>query len=85
MRMRDALGPIYTDSAFAPLFPPRVSRPSRLPVWRWSPSCSLRKVSPIGRRRMQSAVGLTGSTRSGWSWPMAALMPRFSASSARGC
>lgn len=22
MRMRDALGPIYTDSAFAPLFPP---------------------------------------------------------------
>jgi hypothetical protein len=35
MQVRDALGTIYTDEAFADLFPPMVNPLSPRGAWRW--------------------------------------------------
>jgi len=49
MRLRDELGTIYQDEAFAPLFPTR-GRPAEAPgVWQWSRCCSVPKICRTGR------------------------------------
>ena len=40
MRLRDVLGPLFTDEAFAGLFSGRGGRPNHRGCWRWSASCN---------------------------------------------
>jgi hypothetical protein len=67
MRVRDELGTIYQDEAYADLSSPRGGRPKPRGDWRWSASCSPPKGSRIGRPPTRYAGGSTGSTRRGWS------------------
>jgi transposase len=85
MRVRDALGPLFTDEQFAALFPAR-GRPA------WSPArlalvLVLQLVEGLTDRQAADAV----RARLDWKYALAstfvtrASMPRCSPSSARGC
>ena len=62
MRLRDELGTVYADDAFAPLFAVR-GRPAEAP-WRLAlvRCCSSRRTSPTARRPTRCGAGSTGST-----------------------
>ena len=54
MRMRDELGPIFTDAAFAPLFATR-GRPAEAP-WRLALLTILRYAESVSDRQAADAV-----------------------------
>jgi hypothetical protein len=85
MRVRDALGALFTDEQFAELFAAR-GRPA------WSPArlalvlvLQFVEASPTGRPPTRCEHGWTESTRWAWTFVTLASMPRCSPSSARGC
>jgi transposase len=63
IRLREELGPIYDDAAFAPLFPAR-GQPAWSP-WRLALVLVMQFVEGCrtGRPPMRSGAGSTGSTR----------------------
>jgi transposase len=81
MRLRDALGPIYTDEQFTALFPhdgqPALS-PGRLALV--SVLQFARSAFPTGKPLRQYERGSTGNMRWRWKWMIRGLMRRCSAS-----
>jgi len=84
LRLRDALGTVFSDAQFAPLFPSR-GQPAEVP-WRLAlvTVLQLPRSCQIGGRPRLFAVRSTGHICSAWSWPTRASTPRCSASSERG-
>jgi hypothetical protein len=85
MRVRDALGSLFTDEQFSELFAAR-GRPA------WSPArlalvLVLQFVEGLTDRQAADACGhgWTGSMRWASTWMILALTPRCSPSSAHGC
>ncbi len=81
MRLRDALGPIYTDEQFRAFFP-HDGQPALSPgllalgtVLQFA-----RSASPTGKPLMQYALASTGNRRWRWNWMMRGLMHQCSAS-----
>jgi hypothetical protein len=81
MRLRDALGSIYTDEQFRAFFP-HDGQPALSPgilalvtVLQFA-----RSASPTGKPPMRSGLGSTGNMRWRWNWMMRDLMHQCSAS-----
>ena len=81
LRLRDALGTVFSDAQFAPLFPSR-GQPAETP-WRLALVTVLQFAENLSDRRAAEA-GSTGNICSAWSWPTPASTPRCSVSSERG-
>jgi transposase len=84
LRLRDALGTVFSDAQFAPLFPSR-GQPAETP-WRLALVTVLQFAENLSDRRAAEAVRgrIDWNICSAWSWPTRALTPRGSASSERG-
>ena len=83
LRLRDALGTVFSDAQFAPLFPSR-GQPAETP-WRLALVTVLQFAENLSDRRPRpSAVGSTGNIYLAWSWQTRASTPRCSASFEHG-
>ena len=81
LRLRDALGTVFRDTQFAPLFP-SCGQPAEAP-WRLALVTLLQFAENLSDRRAAEA-GSIGSICSAWDWPTRASMPRCSVNSERG-
>ena len=81
MRLRDALGPIYTDEQFRALFP-HDGQPALSPGFLALVTVLqfARSAFPIDKPPMRSALASTGNMLWHWNWMIRVLMPRCSRS-----
>ncbi len=63
LRMRDTLGPSYTNQSLLRSFRRQANPPKHRRTWHSSPSCNSRKGSPTRKRRTPSAAGSIGNVR----------------------